>query len=229
MARIKPQALLIQSKKKKGPARIGLRTIITWVLVVIVIAFSFYASYTYWQRRQGGQHDFSIQEPHGSTKKTNLPGYVVLSTEKGSITVELSKDAPSDVLEKFVDLCQKGFFKGMLFQCIVKNFVIQGGKLQKPEILEEWVYKGKSRLQIDSSPKHDAFMLGTSQSKNDDQSFDLLITTTPISDLNDSLVAFGRVIHGKDVVQEIEGIDTDEHCQPKLSVAIVDVSLKQEI
>lgn len=28
----------------------------------------------------------------------------ILSTSKGSVTVELHKDAPSDVVEKFVDL-----------------------------------------------------------------------------------------------------------------------------
>ncbi|CAA6665442.1 unnamed protein product [Spirodela intermedia] len=50
MARIKPQALLIQSKKKKGPARISLRSIITVVLLIIAVSFSLYASYKYWKR-----------------------------------------------------------------------------------------------------------------------------------------------------------------------------------
>ena len=44
-------------------------------------------------------------------------------------------------------------------------------------------------------------MLGTSKAVHDDKSFDIFITTTPISDLNDRLVAFGRVVKGKDVVQ----------------------------
>ena len=51
MARIKPQALLIQSKKKKGPTRISLTTIITCNLVVMLIVLSLYGTYKHWHRR----------------------------------------------------------------------------------------------------------------------------------------------------------------------------------
>ncbi|CAA7402179.1 unnamed protein product [Spirodela intermedia] len=64
---------------------------------------------------------------------------------------------------------------------------------------------------------HEAFMLGTSKAKYDDKSFDIFITTTPVSDLRE------------DVVQEIEEVDTDEHYRPKSTIGIKDISLKQEI
>lgn len=44
-------------------------------------------------------------------------------------------------------------------------------------------------------------MLGTSKAKRDDKSFDIFITTTPVSDLSENLLVFGRVVKGEDVVQ----------------------------
>jgi len=51
MARIKPQALLNQSKKKKGPARISATTIFLCNLVVLVIILSLVATYRHWSQR----------------------------------------------------------------------------------------------------------------------------------------------------------------------------------
>lgn len=44
-------------------------------------------------------------------------------------------------------------------------------------------------------------MLGTSKVKHEGGGFDLFITTAPITDLNNKINVFGRVIKGEDVVQ----------------------------
>lgn len=51
MARIKPQALLIQSKKRKGPTRISVTTIVLCNLVIVLIVLSLFATYRHWSRR----------------------------------------------------------------------------------------------------------------------------------------------------------------------------------
>ncbi|XP_022721751.1 peptidyl-prolyl cis-trans isomerase CYP21-4-like [Durio zibethinus] len=51
MARIKPQALLIQSKKKKGPTRIRVTTILLCNLIVLLILFSLIDTYRNWSQR----------------------------------------------------------------------------------------------------------------------------------------------------------------------------------
>ncbi|KAJ0968961.1 hypothetical protein J5N97_021838 [Dioscorea zingiberensis] len=234
MARIKPQALLIQSKKKKGPTRIGLTTIITCNLLVILIVLSLYGTYKHWYRRSSSQlpvglDEFEHSENSGEPKKYDLPKYAVLSTSKGSITMELYKDSSPEVVDRFIDFCQKGFFKGMPFHRVIKNYVIQGGDFQRLGAAEDWTLKIKPNREHAISPKHEAFMLGTTKAKPDSKAFELFITTAPIPDLTDKLIVFGRVVKGEDVVQEIEEVDTDEHYRPKSSIGIIDVILKQEL
>ncbi|KAH1081178.1 hypothetical protein J1N35_020939 [Gossypium stocksii] len=259
MARIKPQALLQQSKRKKGPARISLTTIIMLTLIVVLILFFVYATYRHWTQRSRihienresviensllsalyqriilsgflkaiflcsfGDNSFM------DSKKSDLPGYAILDTAKGSITVELFKDSSPEVVDQFLDLCQRGHFNGMLFRHVIKHYVIQAGDSDKLGAVEDWTLKGKQYSQLDTSLKHEAFMLGTSKVKHDKKEFELFITTAPIPDLNEKLIVFGKVIKGEDIVQEIEEVDTDEHYRPKSSIGIRSVNLKQSI
>ncbi|TYH39271.1 hypothetical protein ES332_D12G168900v1 [Gossypium tomentosum] len=109
MARIKPQALLQQSKRKKGTARISLTTIIMLILIVVLILFFVYATYRHWTQRSRIhiENRESVIEGDNSfmdSKKSDLPGYADLDTAKGSITVELFKDSSLAVVDQFLDL-----------------------------------------------------------------------------------------------------------------------------
>ncbi|XP_059296308.1 peptidyl-prolyl cis-trans isomerase CYP21-4-like [Lycium ferocissimum] len=230
MARIKPQALLLQSKKKKGPSGVSVPTIIVYAIIVAVMVFSLYSTYRYWSRRSivQAQGDISTSKAI-ERKKSDIPKYALISTSKGLITLELYKDGSPDVVDEFIDFSQKGHFKGMQFSRVIKNFVIHGSKVERPEATEDWTSRGKHYSQLDTSLKHEAFMLGTSKVKHEDGGFDLFITTAPIPDLNDKINVFGRVIKGEDVVQEIEEVDTDDHYRPKTPVQINEVILKHKI
>lgn len=58
MARIKPQALLIQSKKKKGPTRISVTTILFCSVIALLILLSLITTYRHWSQR------FAILQPY---------------------------------------------------------------------------------------------------------------------------------------------------------------------
>ncbi|XP_021646641.2 peptidyl-prolyl cis-trans isomerase CYP21-4 isoform X2 [Hevea brasiliensis] len=207
MARIKPQALLQQSKKKKGPSRISAVTILLCGLIVLLTIFFLYSSYSHWSLRSRIQTQsrkslgFEVEQAFLDPKKSDLPGYAILNTSKGTITVELFKDGSSEVVDKFIDLCEKGHFKGMRFRHVIKHYVIQAGDADSLGAAEDWTLKGKRYSQLDTSLKHEAFMLGTSKRKHDDKGFELFITTAPIPDLTEKLIVFGRVVKGEDVVQ----------------------------
>ncbi|CAI9774273.1 unnamed protein product [Fraxinus pennsylvanica] len=227
MARIKPQTLLQQSKKKKGPSRISVATTAIYGIVVVGMVLFIFATCRYWSRRSNFQMEDALSaveqdNAFDDTKKVDIPKYAVISTSKGLITVEIYNEGSPEVVKQFVVSCLKGRFKGMFFNRVIKNFVIQGGDDDNAGTTEDWTLKGKHYSHLDTSLKHEAFMLGTSKTKHDGGRFDLLITTAPIPDLNEKVNVFGRVIKGEDVVQEIEEVDTDEHYRPKQPIAIIE-------
>lgn len=231
MGRIKPQALLQQSKKKKTPSRISVTTIIIFTLIVTLVVLSLYATYRQWSQRRNEhlrtninnfEHAAIIEEPKGASRRS----YAVVETSKGSITVEIYKDTSPEIVDKFIDLCQSGYFKGMFFDRVVKNSVILGGEKHRHGAAQDWILERKSQT---LSPKHEAFMFGTTKANSDSKDFELFITTAPTMDLSDKLIVFGRVIEGKDVVQEIEEVETDENYEPKTPIGITDITLKQDL
>ncbi|CAN0927652.1 Peptidyl-prolyl cis-trans isomerase CYP21-4 [Linum grandiflorum] len=234
MARIKPQALLQQSKKKKAPSRISATTILFGGLIVLLALFFLYSTYTHRSIRSSIQSTstnsgFEVDESSISDlKKSDIPGYVIFTTSKGPVTVELYKDSSPEIVDKFIELCQKGHFKGMQFVRVIKHYVVQAGSTDNLGSTEDWTVKGKHLGQLHASMKHEAFMVGTSKGKHDDKGFDLFITTAPIPDLSEKLVVFGRVVKGEDVVQEIEEVDTDEHYRPKSQIGIISITLKHK-
>ncbi|KAM0927405.1 hypothetical protein ACQ4PT_002856 [Festuca glaucescens] len=51
MAKIKPKALLAQSKQKKSPTQIGVTRIITYIVLGALAVSSVYYAYQYWQNK----------------------------------------------------------------------------------------------------------------------------------------------------------------------------------
>ncbi|CAO2818711.1 unnamed protein product [Amaranthus hypochondriacus] len=231
MARIKPQALLQQSKKKKAPSRISLTTIILFSLVVSIVVFFIFSAYKHFSHRSVNTEEqirFGGRKGLSDPKNADVPKYAIIRTSKGTIGVELFKDGSPGIVDEFLELCQKGHFKGMQFHRVIKHYVIQAGDVHSIGPAEEWTLKGK-HTNLDTSVKHEAFMLGTSKAKHDNKGFELYITTAPIPDLNEKITVFGRVIKGEEVVQEIEEVDTDDHYVPKLAIGIVDVTLEHKL
>ncbi|XP_021768716.1 peptidyl-prolyl cis-trans isomerase CYP21-4-like isoform X1 [Chenopodium quinoa] len=231
MARIKPQALLQQSKKKKAPSRISLTTIILFSLIVFMVVFFIFSAYRHFSHRSVNPDEpvRYTSRKVGELKNIDVPKYAIIQTSKGAIAVELFKDGSPEIVDEFIELCQKGHFKGMQFHRVIKHYVIQAGDIHSIGPAEQWTLKGKHYSQLDRSVKHEAFMLGTSKSKHDSKGFELYITTAPIPDLNEKITVFGRVTKGEEVVQEIEEVDTDDHYVPKSAIGIMDVTLEQKL
>ncbi|KAF0909243.1 hypothetical protein E2562_032955 [Oryza meyeriana var. granulata] len=97
MARIKPKQLLIQSKTKKAPSRI----------IVCLLALISFTDEIPHRPILETQMDLARVEHVGRSEdsmKTSIPSYAVIDTAKGSITIEIYKDASADVVDRFVSL-----------------------------------------------------------------------------------------------------------------------------
>lgn len=134
---------------------------------------------------------------------------VVLETTQGTIELELFDDVAPLAVENFTTHVKNGYYNGVTFHRIIKNFMIQGG---------DPTGTGRGGESIWGKPFKDEFapnvvfdkpgilaMANAGPMTNGSQFF---ITTAPTPWLNGRHTIFGTVIKGMDVVGKLEEVPT---------------------
>jgi len=123
----------------------------------------------------------------------------VVTTSKGSFTIELlPNDAPLNV-DNFLTLAQKGYFRKISFHRVVPNFVIQGGD---PRGDGNGGPGYQIRCEI-NEVEYDRGAVGMALSGKDTGGSQWFVTHSPQPHLDGGYTVFGRVIAGLDVVDNI--------------------------
>ena len=145
-----------------------------------------------------------------------------IHTNHGPIEVELhDEDAPKTV-ENFRKLAADGFYDGVIFHRVIKDFMIQGGDPTgtgtggpgytfEDEFNEHKVERGALA------------MANAGPNTNGSQFF--IVTTAEAPWLDGTHTVFGRVTGGMDAVDSIEGADTDAQDRPRDDAVIERVEL----
>jgi len=140
-----------------------------------------------------------------------------MTTSEGTITFELfDEDAPKTV-ENFRKLGESGFYDGLIFHRVIKDFMIQGGcplgtgtggpgYVFEDEINEHKIVRGTLA------------MANAGPNTNGSQFF--VLTTDEAPWLDGKHTVFGRVVDGMDVVDRIEAKPTDQRDRPLEEVRI---------
>ncbi len=141
-----------------------------------------------------------------------------LHTNHGAIEFELfDEDAPKTV-ENFRKLAADGFYDGVVFHRIIKDFMIQGGDPQgtgtggpgytfEDEINQHKIVRGALA------------MANAGPNTNGSQFF--IVTTAAAPWLDGKHTVFGQLTSGMDVVDALEGLPTDGRDRPK-DPAVID-------
>ena len=147
---------------------------------------------------------------------------VTMQTTDGPITFELfDADAPKTV-ENFRRLAADGFYDGLTFHRVIKDFMIQGGCPQgtgtggpgytfEDEINDHKVARGALA------------MANAGPDTNGSQFF--IVTAEECSWLDGKHTVFGRVSEGMDVVDRLEATPTDAQDRPSEPVGISSIEL----
>jgi len=123
----------------------------------------------------------------------------VVTTSRGSFTIELlPNDAPLNV-DNFLTLAQKGYFRNITFHRVVPNFVIQGGD---PRGDGNGGPGYQIRCEI-NEVEYDRGAVGMALSGKDTGGSQWFVTHSPQPHLDGGYTVFGRVIVGLDVVDNI--------------------------
>lgn len=152
---------------------------------------------------------------------------VVFETTQGKIVFALKPEVAPKACENFEGLVKKGYYDGITFHRIIKNFMIQGG---------DPTGTGRGGQSIYGTPFEDEFkpnvmfnkagilaMANAGRNTNGSQFF---ITTVPTPHLNGRHTIFGEVIEGMDVVHKLENVVTDGRDMPMQPQKILKAYLK---
>jgi cyclophilin family peptidyl-prolyl cis-trans isomerase len=147
----------------------------------------------------------------------------VMHTNHGDITLELfDEDAPKTV-ENFKKLAGDNFYNGVIFHRVIKDFMIQGGDPTGTGTGGPG-YTFEDEFNDNKVVRGALAMANAGPNTNGSQFF--IVTTDAAPWLDGKHTVFGRVVEGMEVVDKIEGSETDGRDKPREEARIESVTLQ---
>jgi cyclophilin family peptidyl-prolyl cis-trans isomerase len=193
------------------------------IMIVLMIAFGFWAC--------NGQDTEKKETTETQSKKESKEMTVaVMNTNMGTIKIQLFPDKAPKAVENFTGLAEKGYYDGVIFHRVIKDFMIQGG---------DPTGTGRGGESIWGKPFEDEFspdlrfdepgylaMANAGPGTNGSQFF---ITVAATTWLNDHHTIFGKVIDGMNVVYDISKVETSKPGdKPLEDVKILNIKIEKE-
>lgn len=153
---------------------------------------------------------------------------IKFETNFGEIIFELFPQSAPKAVENFVGLTKQGYYDGIIFHRVIRDFMIQWG---------DPTGTGRGGKSLWFRPFEDEFaralthkrgvlsMANAGRNTNGSQFF--IVTTEDASFLDGKHSIFGNVFEGMDVVNEIEWLSVDGNDRPKVEVKIVKATVME--
>ena len=125
-----------------------------------------------------------------------------METSQGNIELELYPQYAPKTVNNFVFLIREGYYDGVAFHRVIKNFVIQGGD-------PTGTGRGGPGYQFadecrGNPLKHETGVISMANAGPGTNGSQFFITHSPQPHLDGHHTVFGRVVKGQDVVNAIE-------------------------
>ena len=155
----------------------------------------------------------------------------VLETNYGTIKFRLFEELAPKTIENFETLVSQGFYDGVKFHRVIKDFIIQTGDPNSKD--NDWSDDGfggpgyyfedeiNSKLLVRGA----VAMANSGEDTNGSQFF--IVTAESTSWLDGKHTVFGEVVEGMDVVDAIESVETDGNDHPVTDVIMNKVHVEE--
>lgn len=143
---------------------------------------------------------------------------IVIEMENGKkIKIELNPEVAPISCENFTELAKAGFYDGLIFHRVIKGFMIQGGDPtgtgmggSEKKIKGEFLANG-----VPNNISHVRGVISMARAQNPNSaSSQFFIVHADSTYLDGQYAAFGKVVEGMDVVDEIADVRTDYNDKP---------------
>jgi cyclophilin family peptidyl-prolyl cis-trans isomerase len=160
--------------------------------------------------------------------KNNEKLIATVQTNMGSFEIELFAHDVPRTAKNFAGLAIRGYYDGIIFHRVIKDFMIQGGDPTGTGMGGESIYGAKFEDEFVPSLMHDSpgilSMANAGPNTNGSQFF-ITVVATPW--LNARHTVFGKVIKGMDVVYAISQVPTNNMDRPVDNVVMQKVSVEK--
>lgn len=159
----------------------------------------------------------------------NFMHKITIETNKGAIVFETyDSDAPKTV-ENFVTLANKGFYNGIIFHRVIKDFMIQGGDPTGTGTGGPG-YKFEDELNSNTESYKNGYARGVVAMANagpntNGSQFFIMHKDVP---LPHNYTIFGKVMSGMDVVDAIANTKTDAGDRPTEKITMNKVTVSEK-
>ena len=151
----------------------------------------------------------------------------------GKILLELQPKFAPETVANFVSLVESNFYDGLIFHRVINGFMIQGGDPDgngmggsDKHIHGEFASNGF----IQNTLHHDRGVISMARSGNPNSArsqFFICHEDAPF--LNGNYAAFGSVLSGMEVVDQIASMQTDENDKPLTDVVIKKITVVDRV
>lgn len=154
---------------------------------------------------------------------------VTIEMENGKkIKLELYPEEAPITVENFLELVKNHFYDGLTFHRVISGFMIQGGDPlgtgfggSDKRIKGEFLANG-----INNRIKHVRGVISMARSQNPNSaSSQFFIMHADAPHLDGQYAAFGKVVEGIEVVDEIASVKTDYNDMPKTPQVIKSITI----
>ena len=166
--------------------------------------------------KDGSMYQFSQREVktmNGQEVAQEKNPVVKIATSKGEMLVELFEDEAPNTVANFIELAEKGFYRGMAFHRIINGFMAQGGCPNSKRGAmgipgtggPGYTFDNATRPDLKHSGRGILSMANAGPDTNGSQFF-LCFVACPW--LDGKHTVFGKVIQGMEVLDALEAIGT---------------------
>ncbi len=140
---------------------------------------------------------------------------VILQTSRGDIHLRLMPETAPRTVENFVGLAEKGYYDGIIFHRVIKDFMVQGGDPQGTGMGGDSLWGGSFEDEFDEDITFDrAGLLVMANSGPNSNRSQFFITTAETPWLNMRHTIFGEVVSGMETLKAIENSPTGRGDRP---------------
>ena len=155
--------------------------------------------------------------------------YAIISVEGyGDMVVCLRADIAPITVENFKNLVKRGFYDGLIFHRVVKDFIVESGIQNRDGVMSETdMIEGEFKSNgFDNNLSHIRGVVSMSRANiPDSATSQFFIVSKDATHLDGEYAAFGYIVAGMDVLDRIESTEAGAGDKPTSDVLINSIKL----